>query len=160
MGRNAEAFDFLLGEWEIEMLVMPPGATAGRRAISTVRHILDGAALLDEIRHIDESGHVNFRGASFRTYVPDSDRWYVVWMMANVEGYTELRAEVVDSEVRTTGQGRDSGGGLIERGRYHDISVHGYSFTLDRSYDGGKTWIQPIVSFRAARRKATDAAQQ
>jgi hypothetical protein len=29
MSRNAEAFDFLLGEWDIEMVVMPEGASAG-----------------------------------------------------------------------------------------------------------------------------------
>lgn len=154
MGQNADAFLFLLGEWDIEMLVLPEGASAGRRAISNVRRILDGAALLDEIRHLDESGQVNFRGASFRTYVPDSHRWYVVWMMANVEGYSELRAEVINGEVHTNGQGRDPGGELVERGRYYDISADGYSFTLDRSYDGGKTWIQPFVSFQARRRRA------
>jgi hypothetical protein len=73
-------------------------------------------------------------------------------MMANVEGYTELDAEVIGGEVHTTGKGRDPEGELVERGRYHDISGDGYSFTLDRSYDGGKTWIRPIVSFRATRR--------
>jgi hypothetical protein len=154
MGGNANAFDFLLGEWEITMLVMPERTTVGRRAISQVHRILDGTALFDEIRHLGEAGQVNFRGASFRTYVPDSDAWYVVWMMANVEGYSELHAEIVDGEVRTIGQGRDPGGELIEQGRYHDITADGYSFTLDRSYDGGKTWIRPFVSFRATRRMA------
>jgi len=154
MGRNANAFDFLLGEWEITMLVMPEGSTVGRRAISRVHRILDGTALFDEIRHLDEAGHVNFRGASFRTYVPDTDGWYVVWMMANVEGYSELRAEVVNGEVQTTGQGRDPGGELREKGRYYAIFADGYCFTLDRSYDGGKTWIRPFVSFRATRRAA------
>jgi hypothetical protein len=152
MGRNANAFDFLLGEWEIAMLVMPAGSTVGRRAISQARRVLDGGALFDEIRHMDEAGQVNFRGASFRTYIPDTDAWYVLWMMANVEGYSELRAEVIDREVRTTGRGRDPGGELIERGRYFDIAPHGYAFTLDRSYDGGKTWFRPFVAFRATRR--------
>jgi hypothetical protein len=152
MGRNVDAFDFLLGEWEIAMLTMPEGSTVGRRAISNVHSILDGAALLDEIRHVDQHGHVNFRGASFRTYLPDRDRWYVLWMMANVEGYSELDAQVIDGEVHTTGKGRDPGGELVERGRYLDISGDGYSFTLDRSYDDGKTWIRPFVSFRATRR--------
>ena len=154
MGRNANAFDFLLGEWEIAMLVMPEGTKVGRRAISQVHRILDGTALFDEIRHLDEAQQVNFRGASFRTYVPDSDVWYVVWLMANVEGYSALRAEVVNGEVRTTGQGRDPGGELIEQGRYYDVSADAYSFTLDRSYDDGKTWMRPFVSFRATRRAA------
>src|SRR5688572_24510764 len=114
MGQNANAFDFLLGEWEITMLVMPERTTVGRRAESQVRWILDGTALFDEIRHVDDAGQVNFRGASFRTYVSDTDAWYVVWMMANVEGYSELRAEVVYGEVRTSGQGKDPGGELIE----------------------------------------------
>jgi len=156
MGRNADAFDFLLGEWEIAMLTMPEGSTVGRRATLKVHRILDGAALLDEIRHVDQARQVNFRGATFRTYLPDRDRWYVLWMMANVEGYTELDAQVIDGEVHTTGKGRDPGGELVERGRYHDISGDGYSFTLERSYDAGKTWIRPFVSFRATRRKPAE----
>lgn len=153
MGHNADAFDFLLGEWEIAMLAMPEGSTVGRRATLKVRRILDGAAILDEIRHVDQAGQINFRGATFRTYLPGSDRWYVLWMMANVKGYSELDAQVVDGEVHTTGKGRDPAGELVERGRYYDISRDGYSFTLDRSYDGGKTWVRPFVSFRATRRK-------
>lgn len=156
MGRNAEAFDFLLGEWDIAMLTMPEGSTVGRRATLSVRRILDGAALLDEIRHIDETGQINFRGATFRTYLPVVDRWYVLWMMANVEGHTELEAQIVDGEVHTTGRGRDPLGDLVERGRYYDISSDGYSFTLDRSNDAGNTWIRPFVSFRATRRKSAD----
>lgn len=152
MGRNADAFDFLLGEWELAMLTMPEGSTVGRRATLNVRRILDGAALLDEIRHVDQAGQVNFRGATFRTYLPDRDRWYVLWMMANVEGYTELHAQVIAGEVHTTGKGRDPVGELVERGRYYDISGDGYSFTLERSNDAGKTWIRPFVAFRATRR--------
>jgi hypothetical protein len=76
-----------------------------------------------------------------------------LWMMANVEGCTELEAQVVDGEVHTTGKGRDPGGELVERGRYYDISGEGFSFTLERSNDAGRTWIRPFVSFRATRRK-------
>ena len=93
MGTHANAFDFILGEWDLAMLVMPEGSTVGRRATSQVHRILDGTALLDEIRHLDEAGKINFRGASFRTYVPSTDAWYVVWVMANVEGYSELHAK-------------------------------------------------------------------
>lgn len=156
MDRNADAFDFLLGEWEIAMLVMPEGSTVGRRAALIVRRILDGTAILDEIRHVDQEGRVNFRGATFGTYLPYRDRWYVLWMMANVEGYSELDTQVIDGEVHTTGKGRDPGGELMEQGRYHDISANGYSFTLDRSYDGGKTWIRPFVLFRATRRQPAE----
>lgn len=56
------AFDFLLGEWQVDMVTMPEGSTVGRRATLHVRRILDGAAILDEIRHVDQAGEVNFRG--------------------------------------------------------------------------------------------------
>jgi hypothetical protein len=109
--------------------------------------------ILDGIRHVDEAGRINFRGAAFRTYLPDRDRWYVLWMMANVEGHTELEARVVAGEVHTMGKGRDPMGELMEKGRHHDIAGDGYSFTLERSNDGGRTWIRPFVAFRATRRQ-------
>lgn len=150
---TSSAFDFVLGEWDIEMKVVPEGATIGRRAIMRAYRFLDGAAILDEWRHFDEAGDtIVFRGAGFRTFVPDANHWYVIWMMAQVEGYSELRAERADGELRTTGSGWDAGGKLLERGRYFDILQNAFSFSLDRSYDGGSTWIRPFVAFRATRR--------
>lgn len=142
------AFDFLLGEWDIDMKVVPEGATIGRRATMRAHRFLDGTAILDEWRHFDEVGaDVVFRGAGFRTFVPGTERWYVVWMMAEVEGYS-----AVQGELRTTGRGRDAGGELVERGRYFGISESEVSFSLERSYDGGNTWIRPFVAFHATRR--------
>jgi hypothetical protein len=147
------AFDFLLGDWDIDMEVVPQGAPIGQRATMRAYQFLDGTAILDEWRHFDQAGDdVVFRGAGFRTFVPGTDRWYVVWMMAEVEGYSELSAEFVHGELRTTGRGRDARGQLVERGRYFDISDRAFSFTLERSYDGGTTWIRPFVAFRATRK--------
>ena len=81
-----------------------------------------------------------------------TDLWYVLWMMAEVEGYSELTAELAHGELRTTGRGRDGSGQLVERGRYFEISDRAFSFTLERSYDGGATWIRPFVAFRATRK--------
>jgi hypothetical protein len=61
LGQNANAFDFLLGEWEIAMLARPEGTPVGRRATSQVHRILDGTALFDEIRHLDEAGQLSGR---------------------------------------------------------------------------------------------------
>jgi hypothetical protein len=135
------------------MVVVPQGAPIGRRAAMRAYRFLDGRAILDEWRHFNQAGDdVVFRGAGFRTWVPGTDHWYVVWMMAEVDGYAELTAAFVDGEVRTTGRGRDASGQLVERGRYFDISDRAFSFTLERSYDGGATWIRPFVAFGATRR--------
>jgi hypothetical protein len=149
----ATAFDFVLGEWDVDMEVVPEGAAIGRRASMRAYRVLDGTAIIDEWRHYDPAGNaVVFRGAGFRTFIPGSQHWYILWMMAEVEGYSELSAELVDGELRTKGGGRDAKGALIERGRYFDISTRGFSFALERSYDGGTTWQGPFVAFRATRR--------
>jgi len=152
MGPLSTAFDFMLGDWEVEMQVIPEGAPVGPRATMRAYRFLDGTAILDEWRHFDGAGRIVFRGASFRTLVSGTDQWYVLWMMAAVAGYTELTAELVQGELRTTGRGRDGGGALLERGRYFDISERAFSFRLERSYDDGITWISPIVALRATRR--------
>jgi hypothetical protein len=148
----SSAFDFVLGDWEVEMQAIPEGAPIGPRATLRAYRFLDGSAILDEWRHFDQTGDIVFRGASFRTFVPGTDHWYVVWMMAGVEGYSELTAQLVQGELRTTGRGRDAGGELLERGRFFEISEHAFSFTLARSYDGGITWSSPFVALRATRK--------
>jgi hypothetical protein len=153
VGVMSSAFDFLLGDWDVEMEAVPKGAPIGPLATLRAYRFLDGTAVLDEWRHFDQTGHVVFRGASFRTLVVGTDHWYVVWMMAGAEGYTELNVQLVQGELRTTGRGRDASGELLERGRYFNISERAFSFTLDRSYDGGITWISPIVALRARRKQ-------
>jgi len=80
MSANAGLYDFMIGAWSVEFDRLPERAQVGRRAIVTVDWFLDNTAILDQWRHVDESGAVNFRGATFRTYLPDKDLWYMLWM--------------------------------------------------------------------------------
>ena len=150
MSTNAALFEFMIGDWNVEFDRLPEGATVGHRAIAKVNWFLDGTAILDEWRHLDESGAVNFRGATFRTYIPDKDLWYMLWMTPMVEGFSELYARGAGREVETTGKGMDPGGEFLERGRYREISDNAFSFVLERSYEKGGSFT-PFVSFRAAR---------
>ncbi|HSF16131.1 MAG TPA: hypothetical protein VLK65_11320 [Vicinamibacteria bacterium] len=150
MSSNASLFEFMIGDWNVEFQRLPEGAKVGRRAIAKVDFILDGTAILDEWRHLDESGVVNFRGATFRTYIPDRDLWYMLWMTPAVEGFSELHARGVGREVETTGKGKGPGGEFLERGRYCEITDTAFSFVLERSYEKDGPFI-PFVSFRAAR---------
>jgi hypothetical protein len=155
MGANAALYDFMIGEWSVEFQSLPEGAKVGRRAIVKVDWFLDRTAVLDEWRHLDESGEVNFRGATFRTYLADKDLWYAIWMTPAIEGFSEIYARGTGSEVHTSGMGKDSGGAFLERGRYYDISDNVFSFALERSYDDGASFM-PFVSFRAARTAPSD----
>jgi hypothetical protein len=102
----SSAFDFLLGDWEVEMQAIPESAPIGPRATLGAYRFLDGTAILDEWRHFNQAEDVVFRGASFRTLIPGTDHWYVVWMMAGAEGYSELTARLAQGELRTKGRGR------------------------------------------------------
>jgi hypothetical protein len=150
MSANTTLFEFLIGEWSVEFERLPEGANVGRRATVNADWFLDGTAILDQWRHLDASGAVNFRGATFRTYVPDKDLWYVLWMTPTIEGFSELYARRAGDEVRTSGRGKDPGGEFLERGTYSRISDGAFSFELVRSYENGPSF-NPFVSFRAAR---------
>jgi hypothetical protein len=150
MSTNAGLYDFMIGEWSVEFDRLPEGARVGRRALATVDRFLDDTAILDQWRHVDESGTVNFRGATFRTYLPDKDLWYMLWMTPGVEGLSELYARRADDEVHTSGNGRDPGGEFVERGRYWTITADTFSFALERSYDTGRSF-SPFVAFHASR---------
>ena len=150
MSVHSALFDFMIGAWRVEFDHLPEGARVGRRAIVSVDWFLDRTAVLDQWRHVDESGAVDFRGATFRTYLPDKDVWYMLWMTPAAEGFSELYARGAGHEVHTSGKGKDAGGEFLERGRYWAITGTTFTFTLERSYDNGRTFA-PFVALRAAR---------
>ncbi len=149
---SAEEFNFFLGHWSIESLdIRPDGTYAKTRALSHAYAFLDGTAIMDEWRSLDGSDKVIFRGASFRTYLPGDRSWQILWMMSGVQGQTVIQARKVGDEIHMEGKGEDPGGRFLERARYHDITPNGYRFSMDRSYDGGATWISPFNEFTATR---------
>lgn len=146
--------DFFIGEWEITSSdYMPDGTYAVSKATSKAYAILDGAAIFDEWRSLNENGDVIFRGASYRTWLPREEKWRIIWMMAHVDGETVIDARKVGDDIVMQGEGDDPMGAFHERARYYDISENGFKFTMDRSYDGGKTWITPFNEFEAVRKK-------
>jgi len=151
MNPTSTLFDFMIGEWNAEFDLLPNGAQVGRRAAVTVEWFMDKTAILDQWRHLDDGGAVNFRGATFRTHVPETDRWYMLWMTPGIEGFSELYGRASGDEIHTSGKGKDLGGEFVERGRYWAITPTSFSFGLERSYDNGRSF-SPFVAFRAARR--------
>ncbi len=144
--------DFFLGEWDITSKdIQPNGQYALSKAKSKAYRFLDGTSIMDEWRSLGPDGEVVFRGGSFRTYVPWAKKWQIVWFMANVTGYTNISANFKDGEIQMTGQGEDPSGQFLERAKYYEITDNGFKFTMDRSYDGGVTWISPFNEFEAVR---------
>ncbi len=102
--------------------------------------ILDGQAIQDDWRSLDREGNVIFHGTSIRTWSEAAGKWVIHWVMAATPGHTYIEAVWNDGELHGNGRGFDQRGQFEERFRYHDITDSSYSFLLERTYDGGKTW--------------------
>jgi len=150
-------FDYLLGDWQFTATNQQYGTFAGRW--SAVR-LGDDGPILDEYRVVGDGGETYYVTRTLRAYNARDDRWELV----STEGTTGLQ---------NTGTGRLEGKEMrIEqrfgvgtanpstlRIRYYDIGPDRFSWSADRSVDGGKTWtahFQTIEARRVGRRGPID----
>jgi uncharacterized protein YutD len=130
-------FDYLLGDWEFSAVSREFGNFRGYW--SAVR--LDGGHILDEYRVVGDKGETFYVTSTLRSYNKVLDRWELVGMDAGnglqdvgtgrrvgVEMHIEQRFGVMSDQPSTW------------RIRYYDIQPDRFSWTADRSTDGGKTW--------------------
>jgi len=140
---------YFLGEWDLTH-VDAEGRIVGKSRTHAFP-TLDGTYLQVDFRGLDRAGEVAFRGTTLRTALPEPGRWVVHWAMAGREGFTYIDEEWKDGALHGTGRGFDGEGELIERYRYFDLTADGYAFQLERSRDGGETWV-PGARTEAVRR--------
>lgn len=146
-GRNLAAppetaqLDFFVGDWEVrDFRGGSDGSTVGRMA---ARYVLDGYVLQADYRGLDPDGNVTFRGTSLRFWDPVRGKLLMRWAVANAFEYTLIVGEMVDGELVSTGEGRDSRGSeFIERYRFFEIRDDSFRFEMERSFDGGDTWFR------------------
>ena len=132
-------FDYLLGDWEFTGKNQQYGSIHG--FWSAVR-LGDGGPILDEYRVVGDPGETYYVTRTLRSWNSHSERWELV----STEG---------SSGLQNLGTGRRDGGEVhIEqkfgvgtplvstlRIRYSNIEADHFSWSADRSTDGGKTWV-------------------
>ncbi len=149
-----DQIDFFIGEWDIETTdIQADGSFAKGKAKSIVKYILDGTAMQDEFQVINQNGNIVFRGISIRSYNARNARFQIVWVMPGINGITDISAEWTGEKLVSTGKGYDGGGEFLERFEYYDITDNSYKFKMDRSYDGGKNWIENFSRLKATKVK-------
>jgi hypothetical protein len=63
--KGLEMLDFFIGEWDLTTSdLQPDGSFATGKATSSVYYILDGRAIQDDFRALDQQGNIVFRGTS------------------------------------------------------------------------------------------------
>ncbi|MFN2563699.1 MAG: hypothetical protein ABR499_01640 [Gemmatimonadaceae bacterium] len=141
-------FDYLLGDWEFTAVSREYGT--GRGYWSAVR-LVEGQ-ILDEYRIVGDSGETYYVTTTLRAYNATLDRWELVGMDAG-NGLQDVgTAQRVGAEMHIEQRfGVMSQSPSIWRIRYYDIRPDRFSWTADRSTDGGKTWDRNHLQIEARR---------
>jgi hypothetical protein len=141
-------FDYLLGDWEFTAVNPQYGKFYGYWSAAR----LSEGQILDEYRVVGDSGQTYYVTTTLRNYNGALDRWELVGADAGTglqdigtghwEG-DEMRIEQTFGVARGTPS--------VWRIRYHHIRPDRFSWTADRSTDGGKTWATNYQQIEARR---------
>jgi hypothetical protein len=141
-------FDYLLGDWEFTAVSQQFGKFRG---LWSAARLAEGQ-ILDEYRVVGDKGETFYVTTTLRAYNAVLDRWELVGMdqgnglqdigtarRVGTEMHLEQRFGVMGSTPSTW------------RIRYSDIRPDRFSWTADRSMDGGKTWVRGFQQIEARR---------
>jgi hypothetical protein len=141
-------FDYLLGDWQFTAQSREWGTYGG--AWSAVR--LSEGQILDEFRVLGDSGTTLYVTTTLRAFNGMLDRWELVGMDAG-NGLQDVgTARKVGDEIHI--EQRFGVGGpqpSLWRIRYYAIRPDRFSWTADRSADGGATWEREHLRIEARR---------
>jgi hypothetical protein len=141
-------FDYLLGDWEFTAQNPEYGKFGGRW--SAVR--IDGGQILDEYRVLGDKGETFYVSTTVRAYNAAADRWELIGMdpgggLQDFGTGQRAGAEMhIEQKFGVTG-----GKPATMRIRYYNIESNRFSWTADRSTDGGQTWTKDYMHIEARR---------
>lgn len=141
-------FDYLLGDWEFTAVSQQWGTFAG--AWSAVR--LPGGPILDEYRVLGEGGETLYVTMTLRNFNAATGTWDLVGTDEGGGLRDTGTARRVGAEMhieQTFGAASDSPS--LWRIRYFDIGPDRFSWSGDRSTDGGTTWVERFQTIEARR---------
>lgn len=141
-------FDYLLGEWEFTADSKQYGKFRGYW--SAVR--LDEGQILDEYRVVGDKGETYYVTTTLRNYNSALGRWELIGADAGAGLQDFGTGEKVGDEIHIEQTfGVASGTPTVMRIRYFNIRPDGFSWTADRSDDGGRTWERGFQTIEARR---------
>jgi hypothetical protein len=141
-------FDYLLGDWAFTAESKEYGTFRGYW--SAVR--LDEGQILDEYRVVGDKGETYYVTTSLRNYNRVLDRWELVGADAGTGLQDFGTGRKVGAEMHIEQRfGVMSDKPSLWKIRYHGIQPDRFSWTADRSIDGGKTWVMKHQTIEARR---------
>ncbi len=141
-------FDYLLGDWEFTSEHHDYGKFPGRW--SAVR--LETGQILDEYRVLRDNAETIYVTSTIRAYNAVADRWELIGM-DSANGLQDFgTAQRVNAEMHLEQRfGVAAGQPITLRIRYYNIQPDSFSWSADRSTDGGQTWVKGFQRIEARR---------
>jgi hypothetical protein len=141
-------FDYLLGDWEFTAESKQYGAFRGYW--SAVR--LDEGQILDEYRVVGDKGETYYVTATLRNYNKAMDRWELIGADAGTGLQDFGTGRKVGDEIHIEQKfGVTTDTPSVWKIRYYNIRPDAFSWTADRSDDGGRTWEKSFQRIEARR---------
>ena len=163
--REAAQFDFLIGQWEIEIAPKVNGLAAMVHGTPKLQgswkawRAFDGFGIEDELRVIDGSGNPATLAQAQRIFDAKSKRWLMSSLDVYRVRFSSATAQWQDGEMRANGSGiTPDGKPLLTRSRFYEITPERFRMTQDRSIDEGKSWEDGVLTV-TAKRVAAKAAR-
>lgn len=155
---EAGQFDFLIGQWELEVSPKVNGLAAlihgAPRLVGSWKawKAFDGHGLDDELRIVDASGNPLSLNHAQRVYDARSKRWLVTGLDVYRARFGSSAGQWQDGEMRLEGSGQTNDGKpLLTRTRFMEISADRFKMRQDRSHDNGASWEEGTLTVVAKR---------
>ncbi|ANM28465.1 hypothetical protein ABI59_00715 [Acidobacteria bacterium Mor1] len=150
---ETDQYGFLIGSWDCATRFLGPDGYIEGSATWSGWYILDGWAIQD-LWVSELPGGRKMHGTNIRSFNRSSGVWDNRWLPQGTLQWKYYRSEQVgDTMVMTGGEGKDPRGAFVDRNTFYDIGEDGWKWRKDRSYDGGKTWIEGVGHITATRAK-------
>jgi hypothetical protein len=155
---EVKQFDFLVGEWQLEVLPKASGLAAmihgAPRLTGTWKawRAFDGLGIEDELRIVDASGNPISLSHALRIYAKTEGHWNVSLLDAYRAHFSDSTGQWQAGEMRMDSHGTDAEGKpYLSRTRYYEIASDSFRMQQDRSVDNGQSWDEAVLTINAKR---------
>jgi len=155
---EAGQFDFLVGQWELEVTPKVGGLAAmihgTPKLVGSWKawKAFDGYGVDDELRILDASGNPRALNHSQRIYDSKTQAWLISGLDVYRTRFGSASAKWKDGEMRQEGSGQSpEGKPVLTRTRFYEITPERFKMRQDRSADNGATWEEGVLTVTATR---------
>ena len=155
---EAAQFDFLVGQWELEVSPKVGGLAAmihgAPRLVGSWKawKSFDGYGLDDELRVLDASGNPMALNYSQRIFDAKTKRWLVSGLDVYRARFGSSSGQWQGGEMQLEGSGQNAEGKpMLTRTRFFEITPDRFKMRQDRSPDNGASWEEGTLTIVAKR---------